>query len=93
MQIAVKEQIIGGTVLQDAVTIPNLPPALPEGATKLEKSNVQFPDGKYDDLVAACDASFANQTYGGTPTCFAGSPKIINLTAWAPAPSLPPPGD
>ncbi|KAG7673157.1 hypothetical protein Ndes2526B_g03427 [Nannochloris sp. 'desiccata'] len=87
-----KEQITAEEVLKSAVTIPNLPASLPEGATELEESNVKFPEGDYDTLVQACYDSFANQTYGGTPTCFAGSPKINNLTSWAPAPSLPPPG-
>jgi predicted lipase len=89
---AVKEQITAKDVLKNAVTIPNLPASLPEGATTLEESNVEPPPGDYDALTQACYDSFANQTYGGTPQCFAGSPKIINLTAWAPAPSLPPPG-
>jgi len=69
-----------------------LPPSLPEGATELEESNVQFPEEDYETRVQACYDSFANQIYGGTPTCFAGSPKIINLAPWAPAPLLPPPG-
>ena len=87
-----KEQIAADTVLKDAITIPNLPPPLPEGATQLKESNVDIPKEDYDALTEACYTSFENQTYGGTPTCFDGSPKIKNLTAWAPAPSLPPPG-
>ncbi len=87
-----KVQITAGNTLQYAVTIPNLPPPLPPGATELKKNNVDVPKEDEDVRTQACYDSFAGQPYGGTPTCFAGSPKIIDLSAWAPAPSLPPPG-
>ena len=76
--------------LSTAVTIPNLPPPLPPGATEITKQNVQNPPGDYDANVSACRDSFANQTYGYTQTCVNGSPTVTNLGPWAPALNLPP---
>lgn len=76
--------------LASALTIPNLPPTLPQGATEIKESNVRNPPGTYDENVKACEDSFANQTYGYTPTCLAGSPVVVDLGPWAPAQTLGP---
>ena len=81
--------------LPAALTIPNLPPPLPQGATELKKDNVILPNGTYDENVQACENSFLGQPnpidVNPTPVCVSGSPKIKSLGVWAPAPSLPPP--
>lgn len=81
-------------VLKQATTLPNLPPTFPPSAKKLPSTNVTEPSGSYEDRKNACYASYANQTYGYTPTCLAGSPTIKNLGVLGPAAptNLPPPG-
>lgn len=78
--------------MQAAVTLPNLPPALPPSQTKLQEPDVHQPTGSYDNRTADCYQSFAGQTYGFTPTCVAGTANITDLGILAPPPILPPPG-
>lgn len=82
---AVQQLIATNGTLQQAITIPNLPPAFPPGADTIKKDNVIEPPGSYDDNVAACYASYANQTYGYTPVCLASSPQLKSLGALAPS--------
>jgi len=73
--------------LAAAVTLPNLPPALPKGSEGLGKGDVVVPPGDYDSHVAQCYASFnATSLYGGNSQVFyAYSPKIKSLGPLAPA--------
>lgn len=101
--LTIESFITQAGALKQATTLPNLPPTLPPSTKKLTSANVTQPNGSYEDRKNACYASYANQTYGYTPTCLAGSPTIKSLGVLGPArpagpagPSstadLPPPG-
>ena len=81
----VQQLVTADGVLEEAMTIPNLPPATPAGADAItSKENIVDPPGSYDEKVDACYKSFAGQPYGDTPVCLANSPKIKLLGNLAP---------
>lgn len=88
-----KSRTTRGDTLQQAVTIPNLPPQVPDNGQSIASDNIQLPNGTYEETTAACYASYIGKSiYGDTPICNAGSPQIIDLDPWAPVTSVLAPG-
>lgn len=80
--------------LDEALTVPDLPPSLPDDFLALNEDNIEFPEGSYDELVQQCYDSYIPEgdIYGNTTECFAGSPKVKELRNLAPPKDLPAPG-